>query len=477
MAARFFLVPASLPRHTCASWAHFPGTPASVEPATYAMALSMLNCPGMKLFPLFVCLAAASWVWADVPEGLPESAPEATGTNVNSRYTVESISLSPNGGYRLSGPVAAEIEQLVGERLNVEALNRLSRRITQELKARSVTFRVARGQQPAHVRVTFEVEKKETNFDVSLSKLMYDSELGWSGTAQVAATFGDNVLTFAGLSNADDSVDRYSGIRARFDRLHLADGRLRLGVEFDAFRDQFDNATLSVLSNKNDSSLGAGAFRSRLNVEPSATFVLALPLTFTIGFSFESLQSSLLAGTNESANALTSALRYHEQWRDADENIQDVDAAYTLRAATKALGSGAAYTKHAAHLRYTYRHQRELVEVALKAGVIYGQAPLFERFVLGNTSTLRGWNKDDLDPLGGNRIADASVTYGYRIMRVFYDTGSVWDRGKSADDKQSLGAGVTSGFGMFGKDALLLAVAFPIRQGRVVPVFIAGMNF
>jgi outer membrane protein assembly factor BamA len=141
------------------------------------------------------------------------------------------------------------------------------------------------------------------------------------------------------------------------------------------------------------------------------------------------------------------------------------------------LGASAAYTKHAAHVRYTYRHERQLVEVALKAGVIYGQAPLFERFVLGNTSTLRGWSKDDLDPLGGNRTAAASVTYGYRIMRVFYDTGSVWDRGKSTGDKQSVGAGVTSGFGMFGKDALLLALAFPIREGHVVPVFIAGMSF
>ena len=66
-----------------------------------------------------------------------------------------------------------------------------------------------------HVRVTFDVERQETNFDVSLSKLMYDSQLGWSGTAEVTATFGNNALTFAGLSNADDAVDRYSGIRTR----------------------------------------------------------------------------------------------------------------------------------------------------------------------------------------------------------------------------------------------------------------------
>ena len=33
------------------------------------------------------------------------------------------------------------------------------------------------------------------------------------------------------------------------------------------------------------------------------------------------------------------------------------------------------------------------------AGVLTGTAPLFERFSLGNTTTLRGWNKYDLAPL------------------------------------------------------------------------------
>jgi outer membrane protein assembly factor BamA len=111
------------------------------------------------------------------------------------------------------------------------------------------------------------------------------------------------------------------------------------------------------------------------------------------------------------------------------------------------------------------------------AGVIYGHAPLFERFILGNSSTLRGWNKYDLDPIGGNRVVHGSVTYGYHIMRVFYDTGSVWDQGKSPEAKHSAGIGISSGLGIFQKGAFLLAVAFPIRQGRADPVFIAGMNF
>ena len=34
------------------------------------------------------------------------------------------------------------------------------------------------------------------------------------------------------------------------------------------------------------------------------------------------------------------------------------------------------------------------------AGTISGRAPLFERFALGDTRTLRGWNKFDVDQWG-----------------------------------------------------------------------------
>jgi len=117
------------------------------------------------------------------------------------------------------------------------------------------------------------------------------------------------------------------------------------------------------------------------------------------------------------------------------------------------------------------------VEVILMAGAIYGQAPLFERFALGDSTLLRGWNKYDLDPLGGNRLVYGSVTYGYHIMRVFYDTGSVWDQGKPLAVKESVGIGVSSGLGVLEKGAFLLALAFPLREGHVTPVVIAGMNF
>jgi len=174
---------------------------------------------------------------------------------------------------------------------------------------------------------------------------------------------------------------------------------------------------------------------------------------------------------------VVNTLRYHQRWATSGDSTQQLDAGYSLRAATTLLASDLAYTRHVAHLKYNYSSRAQSVEVTVIAGAIYGQAPLFERFSLGDSTLLRGWNKYDLDPLGGNRLMYGSVTYGYHMMRVFYDAGSVWDPGKSPEPKESAGVGVSSGLGVFEKGTFLLALAFPLREGRVTPVVIAGMNF
>jgi hypothetical protein len=55
-------------------------------------------------------------------------------------------------------------------------------------------------------------------------------------------------------------------------------------------------------------------------------------------------------------------------------------------------------------------------------------------------------------------------------LQVFYDTGAIWDTPQERQQKQSVGTG-------FKADGFQLAVAFPIRSGRVEPIFYAGLNF
>jgi outer membrane translocation and assembly module TamA len=214
---------------------------------------------------------------------------------------------------------------------------------------------------------------------------------------------------------------------------------------------------------------GEGLYRTRQNFEPEVTFVLAKPLTLSVGASFQQMGYESPAAQPESANALISTLRYHRRW-EGSENQNNLDAGYSLRAASKVLSSDFAYARHRVQFRYMLTRGKTVIIDDLTAGMISGRAPLFERFVLGNASTLRGWNKFDLDPMGGNRVAHNSVEYRYGVFQVFYDSGAVWDRNDTVVLRHSAGVGLRQG-------VFSLAVAFPLREGHIDPIFMVGMNY
>jgi hypothetical protein len=66
-------------------------------------------------------------------------------------------------------------------------------------------------------------------------------------------------------------------------------------------------------------------------------------------------------------------------------------------------------------------------------------------------------------------MAYNSVAYRYRAVEVFYDAGAVWTRGQEATVRHSAGVGVHLG-------DLAFLIAFPIRNGRMDVMFIAGLN-
>jgi outer membrane protein assembly factor BamA len=181
------------------------------------------------------------------------------------------------------------------------------------------------------------------------------------------------------------------------------------------------------------------------------------------------MQNQFPAAHTEASNAVISTLRYHRRLEGSD-NQHDLDAGYTLRAATKVLGSDFAYASHYWSMRYELKHGKHRLSDDATAGLIGGRAPLYDRFVLGNSYYLRGWNKYDLDPIGGNRMVHNSVEYCYGPFKVFYDTGAVWDGGQPATPRHSLGVGLR-------ESVFSLAVAFPIRAGRADPVFMMGMMY
>jgi hypothetical protein len=388
--------------------------------------------------------------------------PRAADINVNSRYTVEGVVIAGEGwrvdvdakggtGDRrlLSPGLRRQVLSLVGEKLDPRQLDELARRLLRELHARAVTQRVLRGARPEYVQVLFELKSRPTRFDVSLPKFLFHSGQGWTGAVEGTLTAGQHGFTFGVVRDGDELPSRYTGLVARYENRQLSTSRVGLRFEYASFHEQGDCA--------------------RQSFQPELRFVLAKPLTLTVGTGFQRLSSPSEAAHTETVGALVATLRYHRRL-EGSEVQQELDAGYSLRAATRILASDYAYSRHRVEFRYILTRGRHVLLESAAAGVVDGCAPLFDRFVLGNSSTLRGWNKFDLDPLGGNRMLHNTVEYRYRVFQAFYDTGSVWDRGRPAVPRHGVGVGLHQG-------SFSLAVAVPVKEGHIEPIFMVGMNY
>jgi len=383
--------------------------------------------------------------------------------NVNSRYIVANIEVSGHEQLTLSTDIHEQIQSLIGENLDQAALDSLTDRIRKELHAKAVTYHIVRGDQPEQVKVSFEITRRSIALDVNVPKFFYHSTQGFSGVIEGVTGYGTSSVVFRALSDNDELVERNTGILARYEKKRLGNDRLGLAFQFESYHPKWNRVTQAA----DDPSV---FYRNRQNFEPSITIILAKPLTLTAGVSFERFQAQFPAARNESANAMVNTLRYHRLLEDSDVQKQVLDAGYSLRAATTLLASDFGYTRHRWNFGYTLSRDKSTVLVSFVGGLIAGRAPLYERYVLGNSSTLRGWNRYDIDPVGGSRVAHGSVEYRYRYFQIFYDVGAVWDRGQDRTPRNSMGAGLR-------KDGFSIAVAFPLKDGRVDPVVVAGMNF
>jgi len=410
------------------------------------------------------------WLSLLLMGGLLAAGKQDSETNVNNRYTVETVVVSGDGwstspavdrDHKISSGLRKEIAALVGEKLNPERLDDLAKRLRKELRARTVEHHVLRGKSPEYVRVVFQVEVPPTRFDASVPKFLYQGERGWSGAVEGTATVNNNGFTAGLVSDGDELVERYTGVVARYESQPVLDQRARLLFEYATYHELWNPSTVT-------SANASQLYRTRDEFQPVLSVRVARPLEVSFGASFESLGAQAPGAQPLAANAFVAGARYHQEIEGTMD--QAVEANYDLRAGSRALASDYAYSRHRWGFRYRITHgKHELVDDGW-GGMILGTAPLFERFVLGNSTSLRGWNKFDVDPLGGNRVVHNSVEYHYGVFQVFCDQGAVWDSGQAAVARTSVGAGLRQGI-------FSVALAFPLRDGRMDPVFMVGMNY
>ena len=423
----------------------------------------------MKSPRVYALLCGGVWWGACLRAGQAQPTPVQVAAleNVNSRYVVESVEIAGQVTRALSRELSERLHHLVGSRFNAAEMSELASQLRAELHLRSVTPHVLRGSAPEQVRLVFETQRRAAEFDVSVPKFLYQSKQGWSGELDASTTVARNRLQFGLVSDGDELTERFAGITAAYENQRLGTPRARFRFLFESFHEQWNRSTLEA-----PGAAQAGLYRERRNYQPELAFALTGDCTLTAGASFEEMQMQLPARW-DAAHAVTAAVSYHHTVENADLP-QTVDAVYGLRAGARALGSDFGYTKHRVRAKYQIGHNRHSWDDDFTAGYIAGRAPLFERFVLGTSALLRGWNRYEIDPLGGARMAHNSVEYGYRTSRgtvqVFYDAGALWNAGETAHVRHSVGCS-------FRKGVFLVAVAVPLREARFDQVFMVGMNY
>jgi hypothetical protein len=391
--------------------------------------------------------------------------------NVNARYLIDRVEMRGVPDTDLSDEVRTGMQALVGEPLGADSVSQVEQKLRSELAEYDVRRRVVRGRRTGEVRLIFVVEKTEAarwlQFEPLRSNALFHSDQGWGAFLDFPLGGRDYRFTpiFA-IDHADDLIEEYSGFGLRFESRRLGTDRLGASVEWSTFDQDWRDATIGgIAANPRAGDL----YDQRSTITPLVTFALHRGFRVSGGVGITELEP-LSGGEPGSrmANAVIVSVGYTEEGRRAGGH--DIGAGFIIRAATGALESDYEYTRYFGQARFRYRRDRHTVIVLGEAGGIDGEAPLFERFSLGDSRTLRGWDKYDIAPTGGDRVVHTSLEYRYGGLGFFLDTGSVWDTG--ADARARVAAGIN-----FEADAFFATLGFPLNTDDVRAVFTTGVRF
>jgi hypothetical protein len=391
--------------------------------------------------------------------------------NINARYTIESVDVEGVAEDRLSQALRDDIHRLVGTRVDHWTMERLAGRIRDELPGYDVSRHMSRGSERGRLRLVFAVRKSENtrwlHFQPSTSKLVYHSQQGWSGLFDLDIGTRDwRVSPLFALGNDDDRIEEYSGYGLRVETRNAGVERLGLGLELTTFDATWKAETLAALGS--NPSL-PDAYRRRSTIAPSLTFAFTPRVRATAGVSITELERLDRSRPSQSANAFAASLGYDQRWTSGEVR-HAVEALVALKAGSDTLQSDVVYERYVTSAAYQVRWGHSELLASGTAGRATARAPLFERFTLGDSSTLRGWNKYDIAPAGGDRMAHGSVEYRNRGFAFFLDGGSVWNAGADAHARVSTGVG-------YHHEHVFVTLGFPLNTDDVRTVFMMGVRF
>jgi hypothetical protein len=433
-------------------------------------------------FALLLILFAPPVAFARAPHAATGAAPQSgtasragtdapqSSTNVNSRYEVESASVSGVGQSAISQALHDDMQKLVGNKYDPEAAEHIARRLRGELHGYRISVKVRRGEQAERVKVIFEAERiTRYPFDVRVSPLLYTTNDKFSLNLVPGFDTHHNYFSFGFITDANDLLERNTGLMLRYEHRKVGTSVVQVGVEYDYFWPDFQSETETALA---FTPIVPGTYDTREVFAPSISLLPIPDLKVTFGASFQTLGMQHPAHVHQAAHAFTFGVQYRKEVRPRRGLRHTVSADYSVRDATRRLESDFLYRRHWVAGDYTLRVARNQFAFHFEGGHISGAAPLFDRFSIGSATTLRGWDKFEVAPLGGTRLLYGSLAYRYRPFELFYDFGTVWDPalGQAADWKHSIGIGLAWRSGFF------LSLGVPLKYHGVTPAFMFGFR-
>jgi len=405
---------------------------------------------------------------------------DALRNNINSRYIVDAVEIGGGFKTKISDSLNTDLQSMVGKNLDNTRAEELRNRIVKENGGSvSVNRKLRRGNSPQHVKIVYEVEKSDNyNFGFNISGLgAYQSRQGFSiPDLKVSASSTGKGKLWAEIENDPfPLIERYAGWTGGYT---LGSESARFDVSYASYRAQWKENTLQADAQSGDS---PGLYRLRDTLATSLTASLPLRLSAMGGVDFVELQMQTPTLGFQKANAVKGSLSStHSRPTESGSGSHSFEWMYQIRSGTKSLDSDFVYTRHKWTASYWYKRESNTVFYAsFLAGRATGTAPMFERFSLGSVTTLRGWNKYEIDPLGGNRVLHGTAEYTYKFLTGFYDVGSIWTAGQPGTTRHSVGFGLgmngCKGKQFFNPLCLVsIKVGFPIN-GAQRPALIVGM--
>ena len=391
--------------------------------------------------------------------------------NINARYVVEAADIHGVPDDEVSEALRADLRSLIGKRLDSGEAERLQERIERELPRYDVSRRITRGSEVGRIRLLYEMHKKELpqwlRFEPLKTNALFHSEQGWGAYLDLGMGDGDIRFTpIVAIDHTDDLVEEYSGYGLRFETRRLGTRRLGASLEWSWFDQDWRDETLAAVA---VNPALTRLYDDRSTLTPLLKFAVTPQLSIAGGVSIAELEPIEPAVGSQMANAVVAAVDFGQRWTDGGGRDHRVEAQFGVRAGSRGLESDLAYNRYLGEGTYRVDLGRHHLQVFGRLGGITGEPPLFERFTLGDSQTLRGWDKYEITPTGGDRVAYSSIEYRYTGLALFLDVGSVWNANAERQVRVSTGFGFHAGPSFF-------VVGFPLNTDNLSAVFTMGLR-